>query len=105
MGEIGNKGVPIMSYIVQPGDTLYGIAMQYNTTVRHLTNLNPRISNPNRIFVGEKINIGNPWGFNPWWGNEWQIGQKEYRKGRAEYHKGRAEYRKGRQEYLKYHGR
>lgn len=104
MVKFGIERVPVMYYIVQPGDSLQSIAMQYNTTVRDLRSLNPRISNPNRIYVGERIEVDNQWGFNPWWGNEWQRGQEEYRKGRAEYRRGRAEYKKGREEYSKYRG-
>lgn len=94
-----------MYYIVQPGDSLYGIAMQYNTTVRHLIDLNPRISNPNKIHIGEKIKVGNQWGLNPWRGNEWQRGFEEYQRGIEEYRRGRAEYHKGREEYSRHHGR
>ena len=85
-----------MNYIVEPGDILYSIAMQHNTTVKQLMDLNPRISNPNRIQAGQRIEVGNQWvGLNPWWGNEYQKGQEEYRRGRAEYRRGRAEYRRG----------
>ncbi len=41
-------------YIVQPGDTLSGIAAKYGTTVEELVRLN-KIQNPNRIYVGQKI--------------------------------------------------
>ncbi|MDQ7095114.1 LysM domain-containing protein [Desulfosporosinus sp. PR] len=94
-----------MYYTVQPGDSLYNIALQYNTTVNHLTNLNPRISNPNKIRAGERIKVDSQWGFNPWWGNEWQEGIEAYQKGVQEYRKGRAQYHKGRKEYAKYRGR
>ncbi|AFM41679.1 LysM domain-containing protein [Desulfosporosinus acidiphilus SJ4] len=88
-----------MYYIVQQGDTLYQIAIQYNTTVSNLVESNPRISNPNRIYVGQRIAVGNQWDLNPWWGNEWQLGNEEYQRGIEEYKRGRAEYRKGRAEY------
>lgn len=94
-----------MHYIVQPGDSLYNIAMQYKTTVPHLINLNSQISNPNRIHVGERIEVGNPWVLNPWRGNEWHMGIEEYQKGIEEYQRGRAEYRKGRKEYSRHRGR
>jgi LysM repeat protein len=90
-----------MYYIVRPGDSLYSIALQYNITLRQLENLNPRISNPSRINVGERINVVNQWGFNPWQGNEWQRGIEEYQRGIREYRRGRAEYRKGRREYAR----
>lgn len=102
MDKPGKERVSVMYYKVQPGDTLHNIAMQYHTTVRQLRALNPQISNPNRIRVGEKIQVGNQWsGLNPWWGNEYQRGQEEYRRGRAEYRRGQAELRRGREEYSK----
>lgn len=94
-----------MYYIVQPGDILHNIAMQYYTTVRHLMELNPRISNPNRIYVGEKIEVGKQRvDLNPWRGSEYQRGQEEYQKGLEEFQRGRAEYRKGREKSLKHRG-
>ncbi|MDE3089287.1 MAG: LysM peptidoglycan-binding domain-containing protein [Chloroflexota bacterium] len=44
------------SYIVQPGDTLYRIALRYGTTLRALSDLNG-IPNPNLISVGEGLTI------------------------------------------------
>lgn len=43
-------------YIVQPGDTLSGIAIRFNTTVSTLMQLNG-ITNPNRIFWGLPIKL------------------------------------------------
>ena len=45
------------SYVVQPGDTLYDIAQKYNIMVKDLISANPRIKNPEKIFVGQKIFI------------------------------------------------
>lgn len=39
---------------VAPGDTLYGIARLFNTTVNEIVALN-QISNPNRIFPGQQL--------------------------------------------------
>jgi len=86
----------VMHYIVQSGDSLYNVAMQYHTTVRHLIELNPQISNPNRIYVGDRIEVGKQWVFNPWRGNEWKMGMEEYQRGIEEIRRGRAEYRRGR---------
>lgn len=97
-----NKEVSVMYYTAQSGDSLYTISMQHKTTLQHLIDINPQISNPNMIRVGEKIEVGNPWVLNPWRGNEWRMGMEEYQKGIEEYRKGRAEYRKGRKEQLKY---
>ena len=42
-------------YIVQPGDTLKGIARQFGTTPEVLRQLNPEITNPNVIRKGQRI--------------------------------------------------
>jgi LysM repeat protein len=44
------------SYVVRPGDTLFKIARQYNTTVQVLATVN-RIVNPNLIYVGQVLTI------------------------------------------------
>ena len=43
-------------YIVQPGDTLSGIAEKYGTSYQHLAEIN-EISNPNLIRVGQVLKI------------------------------------------------
>lgn len=43
-------------YVVRKGDTLSGIAKQYDTTVSALVELNG-IGNPNRIQIGQKIRV------------------------------------------------
>lgn len=47
---------PQVTYIVQPGDTLGGIAKMFNTSVANLVAANS-ISNPNLIYPGQKIGI------------------------------------------------
>ncbi|WP_066634828.1 BsuPI-related putative proteinase inhibitor [Desulfolucanica intricata] len=42
-------------YTVRTGDTLYIIARRYNTTVERILELNPSITNPNIISVGQVI--------------------------------------------------
>jgi LysM repeat protein len=44
-------------YIVKTGDGLYSIARTHNTTVPILRQLNPGITNPNYIRVGDKITL------------------------------------------------
>ena len=45
------------SYTVQRGDTLFSIALRFETTVQFLLHINPQIGNPNLIFAGQQINI------------------------------------------------
>ena len=42
-------------YVVKAGDSLKKIATKYHTTVNTLIKLNPQISNPNLIIVGQNI--------------------------------------------------
>ena len=44
-------------YIVKPGDTLNAIAAEHTQTVASLLAVNPQISNPNQLDIGEKIII------------------------------------------------
>jgi LysM repeat protein len=43
-------------YIVQPGDTLYRIAMQFDITVGEIKQYN-RLSDQDQIYVGQKLKI------------------------------------------------
>jgi LysM repeat protein len=45
------------TYIVKRGDTLSKIAKANRTTVKKIQALNPAITNPNRIYVGQTIRI------------------------------------------------
>jgi len=42
-------------YIIQPGDTLFGIAQAFNTNVQTILACNPQIQDPNLIFAGTLI--------------------------------------------------
>jgi LysM repeat protein len=42
-------------YYVQRGDTLKGIAIEFHTSVDELLRLNPQISDPNRIYAGQRL--------------------------------------------------
>jgi LysM repeat protein len=44
------------TYVVQPGDTLYSIAVRYDTTVQALMVAN-KLSSPNLIYVGQVLNV------------------------------------------------
>lgn len=46
-----------MTYVVKAGDTLSKIATRNGITVAQLLQLNPSITNPNKIKVGDKINL------------------------------------------------
>ena len=43
-------------YVVQPGDTLSGIAAQYGTTYQRIAQLNG-IANPNLIYPGQRVRV------------------------------------------------
>lgn len=46
-----------MVYTIQKGDRLGSLAKQYNTTVDQLMALNPQITNPNKIYAGQSLNL------------------------------------------------
>ena len=46
-----------MTYTVRPGDTLSKIAMRNGVTVAQLMQANPQIKDPNKIKVGDVINV------------------------------------------------
>jgi LysM repeat protein len=47
----------ITVYTVQRGDTLYRLSRRFNTTIATILHLNPSITNPNIIRVGQHIRI------------------------------------------------
>ncbi|MDD4146677.1 MAG: LysM domain-containing protein, partial [Clostridia bacterium] len=49
-------------YVIQQGDTLYSIAARYGVTVRAILAVNPQITNPNLISVGQMIKVPCPSG-------------------------------------------
>lgn len=56
----------IAAVLVQPGDTLSGIAASHSTSLSTLESVNPQISNPNAIYVGESVNLpGGAYGAQP----------------------------------------
>ncbi|MEG1821862.1 MAG: SafA/ExsA family spore coat assembly protein [Clostridiales bacterium] len=57
-----DRGCPMgVTYVVQPGDTLYEIAKLYHISLENLILANPQIENPDLIYPGQKIRI--PVGF------------------------------------------
>ena len=49
--------VPGITYIIQPGDTLFSIAQQFGVNFNELVAANPQIADPNIIFPGQFITI------------------------------------------------
>lgn len=45
------------TYTVQSGDSIWKIAVKYQTGVRELLSLNPQVSNPNMIYPGQRLAI------------------------------------------------
>ncbi|NLM96159.1 MAG: LysM peptidoglycan-binding domain-containing protein [Halanaerobiaceae bacterium] len=50
----GNCPQDTIPYTIKPGDTLYRIAREYNTTVDAILNINPGI-NPQNLIIGSMI--------------------------------------------------
>ncbi len=48
---------PSGTYTIVAGDTLYGIAIHFNTTISAMLRANPQITNPNRIETGDQLYI------------------------------------------------
>lgn len=53
----GGVDLPSQYHVVQAGETLSGIAVQYRTTVKKLLYMNPRITDADLIYAGEVIRI------------------------------------------------
>lgn len=55
-GKRDTNNISSKTYYVKKGDTLYGIAKRYNTTVKAIAQAS-KIKNPNYIFVGQRLTI------------------------------------------------
>ena len=55
-GQSTGSGSGAVYYTVKSGDTLSGIAAKYGTTYQKIAQLSG-ISNPNKIYVGQKIRV------------------------------------------------
>lgn len=58
--QSSSQNGPIISYTIQPGDTLAGIAARYGTTVASILALNPSIEDPNLVYPGDVILVQDP---------------------------------------------
>ncbi len=47
----------LAAYLVQPGDTLSGIAASHGVSLAAVESANPQFSNPNLIFAGQSVSI------------------------------------------------
>lgn len=47
-------------YQIQPGDNLSTLAQKYRTSVKHILDLNPNITNPDRIRAYDWLNMPYP---------------------------------------------
>lgn len=47
----------VIQHLIAPGDTLFALAIKHRTTVDAILALNPQITNPNLIRVGDRLNI------------------------------------------------
>jgi GH25 family lysozyme M1 (1,4-beta-N-acetylmuramidase) len=46
-----------LTYCIEPGDTLFDLAMRFHTTVDAILDANPQITNPNFIRIGDNLTI------------------------------------------------
>lgn len=44
-------------YVVKSGDSLSQIAVDHKTTLSNLLKLNPQITDPDKIYVGQRIRV------------------------------------------------
>jgi LysM repeat protein len=58
-GATGNAGTSSSpkTYTVVSGDTMSGIASRHGVSLAALEAANPQVSNPNQIYVGERLNL------------------------------------------------
>ncbi len=48
-----------LTHTVQPGDSMWKIAVKYQIGVSEIIDANPQIKNPNLIYPGQKLNVPN----------------------------------------------
>lgn len=49
--------ITVIQHRIESGDTLFALAMKHNTTVDAILALNPQVTNPNLIRIGQTLNI------------------------------------------------
>ena len=62
MPDLSNVPLPTTPYTVVPGDTLSQIAQTNHVSVEDMIKVNPQITNPDALQVGQKISIPSPTG-------------------------------------------
>lgn len=62
--QTDSDGQPVVTYTVVAGDTLYGIAARFNTTIQTLAQIN-NIVNPNLIYPGQVLRVPGEDGVTP----------------------------------------
>ena len=53
----GGAGTGALYYVIQKGDTLTRIANRFGTTIKKLMEMNPQITDPNKIYYNTKIRV------------------------------------------------
>jgi LysM repeat protein len=51
-----NQGPEVFQYIIQPDDTIWELAEEYNTTEEDIMAVNPGL-NPDNLYINQVINI------------------------------------------------
>lgn len=54
--NVGSESRPIITYVVNPGDTVYTIARRFHTTVQDIVRLNG-LTNPDVIYPGQILRV------------------------------------------------
>jgi LysM repeat protein len=55
--DLASIKAAVVTYVVQPGDTMSSIAAAHNLTLAALEAANPQVTNPNKIQAGQLLNL------------------------------------------------
>lgn len=56
-GQVLTIPASVVTYVVQPGDTMSGIAQKFGVSLGALEAANPQVHDPNLIFPGQLLTI------------------------------------------------